>query len=56
MRTVGFLQVRIARSSVARVRRVLFPLDKDLHGCRQPGSNGAIGSPGITSDWPVIRP
>jgi len=35
LRTVGFLHVRIARSSVARVRRVLFPLDKDLHGCRQ---------------------
>jgi len=36
LRTVGFLHVRIARSSVARVRRVLFPLDKDLHGCRLP--------------------
>ena len=36
VRTVGFWQVRMARSSVARVRRVLFPLDKDLHGRRQP--------------------
>ena len=26
--------VVLARSSVARVRRMLFPLDKDLHGCR----------------------
>src|SRR5439155_4577220 len=26
-------QVRRARSSEARVRRTLFPLDKDLHGC-----------------------
>jgi hypothetical protein len=39
VRTVGFLHVRIARSSVARVRRVLFPLDKDLHGGRQPFPN-----------------
>src|SRR5437667_6358414 len=28
-------QVRRARSSEARVRRTLFPLDKDLHGGRQ---------------------
>jgi hypothetical protein len=48
VRTVGFLHVRIARSSVARVRRVLFPLDKDLHGGRQLGSNVLV------SDWPVI--
>jgi hypothetical protein len=29
--------VVLARSSVARVRRMLFPLDKDLHGCRPLG-------------------
>jgi len=31
-----------ARSSEARVRRTVFSLDKDLHGCRQPeaGKNG----------------
>src|SRR5260370_17831280 len=32
----GFWQVRRARSSEARVRRTVFSLDKDLHGCRQP--------------------
>src|SRR5207253_7834470 len=31
-------QVRRARSSEARVRRTLFPLDKDLHGGRPTGS------------------
>jgi len=43
VRTVGFLHVRIARSSVARVRRVLFPLDKDLHGCRLTGNDPVMG-------------
>ena len=27
-----------ARSSEARVRRTVFPLDKDLHGCRLTGN------------------
>ncbi len=35
MRAAGSGRFGSARSSVARVRRVLFSLDKDLHGCRQ---------------------
>src|SRR5258708_28368016 len=41
-----------ARSSVARVRRVLFSLDKDLHGCRLTESSpqkGLLGSWHATS-------
>ena len=44
-----------ARSSEARVRRTLFLLDKDLHGCRQAGVIVGIGPPGITSELRVIR-
>src|SRR4051794_6800715 len=32
VRAAGSKDVRFARSSVARVRRTVFPLDNDLHG------------------------
>src|SRR5437660_8930902 len=34
----GSDRLNSARSSEARVRRIFFSLDKDLHGCRQTGS------------------
>src|SRR5438105_10079897 len=35
----GSDRLNSARSSEARVRRIFFSLDKDLHGCRQTGSD-----------------
>jgi hypothetical protein len=40
-----------ARSSEARVRRTAFPLDKDLHGCRQTGSYPETGLEEINGDF-----
>src|SRR5579864_5418815 len=37
VRAAGSARVRRARSSEARLRRIFFLLDKDLHGCRQSG-------------------
>src|SRR5438105_85854 len=38
VRAAGSNRLNSARSSVARVRRIFFLLDKDLHGGRQTGS------------------
>src|SRR5439155_3082018 len=35
VRAAGSARVRRARSSEARLRRIFFLLDEDLHGCRQ---------------------
>src|SRR5258708_27751095 len=52
-----------ARSSVARVRRVLFSLDKDLHGCRQSlpyrimeGFLVIQAQSAKYPEWPVVPP
>ena len=40
------------REAQARVRRILFSLDKDLDGCRQPGHDSGCH---VLSGWRVIR-
>src|SRR5204863_5651217 len=48
MRAADAGECGCARSSEARVRRTAFPLDKDLHGGRQLGSNQCARMSGIT--------
>ena len=55
MRPADADEYRRARSSEARFSRTVFPLDKDLHGCRQSGSNPSAKLVGARLSWRKYR-